>query len=113
MSWTARHRFARISARKARLLTDVIRGRFCDEAVELLRFSPKRAAFLLGRVLKSAMASANEAEAAMSRLVVQEARVDDGPIVKRFRPKDRGRAHPIQKRTSHIIVSVAERGAAR
>jgi large subunit ribosomal protein L22 len=59
------------------------------------------------------MASANEAEAAMSRLVVQEARVDDGPIVKRFRPKDRGRAHPIQKRTSHIIVSVAERGAAR
>lgn len=111
--WTAKHRFARISARKARLVIDMIRGRYCDEASELLRYSPKRAAYFIGNVLKSAMASANENEAAMSRLVVQEARVDDGPMLKRFKAKDRGRAHPIMRRTSHIVVSVAERGGSQ
>lgn len=110
MAWTAIHRFARISERKARLVTDMIRGRRCDEAVELLRFTHKRASFFVNRVLKSAMASANEAEASMKKLVVSEARVDGGPIIKRFRPKDRGRAHPIQKRTSHIVISVDEKG---
>ena len=65
---------------------------------------------MVNRVLKSAMSNANEQEAAMSRLFVSEARVDSGPIIKRYRPKDRGRAHPIQKRTSHIIISVDERG---
>ncbi len=110
MSWTAKHRYARISARKARLLADLIRGRDCDHALGLLQFSPKRAAVMVDKVLRSAMASANEAEAKMGELFVAEARIDDGPIIKRFRPKDRGRAHPIQKRTSHIVVSVAERG---
>lgn len=109
MAWTAKHRFARISERKARLVVDLIRGRRCDEAVEILRFTPKRAAFFVDRVLKSAMANANEAEAAMNRLYVAEARVDPGPIIKRFQPKDRGRAHPIHKRTSHIVITVEER----
>ncbi|QOJ15324.1 MAG: 50S ribosomal protein L22 [Planctomycetia bacterium] len=107
--WHAKHCFARISARKARLIADLIRGRRCDDAVTVLRFTHNRAASLIDRVLQSAMANANNAEASMSRLFVAEARVDDGPIIKRFRPKDRGRAHPIQKRTSHIIVGVAER----
>ena len=110
MAWKAIHRFARISERKARLVTDLIRGRRCDDAVELLRYTHKRAAFFVTRVLQSAMASANEGEASMSRLYVSEARVDKGPIIKRFRAKDRGRAHPIQKRTSHIVVAVAEKG---
>mgnify|MGYP001179562793 CR=1 FL=1 len=110
MSWQAKHRFARISARKARLVAELIRGRGCDEAIALLDHTPKRAAFLVKRVLKSAMGNANEQEAAMNRLFVSEARVDDGPIIKRFRPKDRGRAHPIQKRTSHIVIGVQERG---
>ncbi|MCK4341580.1 MAG: 50S ribosomal protein L22 [Phycisphaerae bacterium] len=110
MAWTARHRHARIAERKARLMADLIRGRPCDEAVALLKFTHKRASVLVDRVLKSAMASANEAEAAMNSLYVSEARVDSGPIIKRFRPKDRGRAHPIQKRTSHIIIEVDEKG---
>lgn len=109
MAWTAKHRYARIADRKARLVTDLIRGRRCDEAVELLRFTHKRAARLVDRVLKSAMANANEAEAAMNRLYVCEARVDPGPIIKRWHPKDRGRAHPIFKRTSHIIIAVDEK----
>ena len=109
MAWKAMHRYARISARKARLVADLIRGRDCDDAVELLRFTPKRASFLVDRVLKSAMANANEAEAQMNRLFVAEARVDAGPIIKRFQPKDRGRAHPIHKGTSHIVIAVDER----
>ena len=110
MAWTAKHRFARISERKARLVATMVRGMNCDQAVELLNFTHKRAAHMLNRVLKSAMSNANEREAAMSRRFGSEARVDSGPIIKRFRPKDRGRAHPIQKRTSHIIISVDEKG---
>jgi len=109
MAFKATHRFARISERKARLTIDMIRGLDCDQAVELLRFTPNRAAVFINRVLQSAMASANEQEAVMNRLVVSQAFVDGGPIIKRWRPKDRGRAHPIQKRTSHITVCVEER----
>jgi len=59
-------------------------------------------------VLKSAMVNADEQEADMRRLVVQEVKIDGGPYQRRWRPKDRGRAHPIAKRTSHIVVTVAE-----
>jgi large subunit ribosomal protein L22 len=90
-------------------VTDMIRGLDCNQAVQVLSFTHKRAAYLVNRVLKSAMANANEPEAAMNRLFVSAAHVDPGPIIKRWRPKDRGRAHPIQKRTSHIVVSVDER----
>ena len=109
MPWVAKHRFARIADRKARLVADMIRGRRCDQAVEMLRFTHKRAARLVDRVLKSAMATANEREASMSTLYVSDARVDPGPIIKRWHPKDRGRAHPIFKRTSHIIIGVDEK----
>jgi len=110
MPWTAKHRYARISERKARLVVDLIRGRQCDEALEVLRFTHRRAAPMVNRVLRSAMASANEAEAAMGKLYVANVWVDGGPIIKRFRPKDRGRAHSIHKRTSHIVVTVDEKG---
>ncbi len=110
MAWTAKHRYARIAERKVRLIADMIRGLPCDQAVEVLRFTHKRAAVMVDRVLKSAMASANEQEATMNKLFVAEARVDAGPIIKRFRPKDRGRAHAIQTRTSHILVAVDEKG---
>jgi len=109
MAWKAKHTYARIAERKARLVVDLIRGMRCDEALEVLRFTHKRAAPMVDRVLKSAMASANEAEAPMSRLYVSEARVDAGPVIKRFRPKDRGRAHAIHKKTSHIIIAVDEK----
>jgi large subunit ribosomal protein L22 len=108
MAWIAKHRFARISERKARLVIDMIRGRGCDEAVSMLDFSHKRAGSLVRTVLKSAMANAVENEADTHRLFISEARVDPGPIIKRWRPKDRGRAHPIQKRTCHIVISVDE-----
>ena len=110
MAWRATHRYARIAERKARLVADMIRGRRCDEAIALLHFTHKAASVMVDRVLKSAMASANEQEAAMNNLYVSEARVDAGPIIKRFHPKDRGRAHSIHKRTSHIIIAVDEKG---
>lgn len=109
MAWKAMHRYARISERKVRRVADLIRGLPCDHAVEVLRFSHQRGARMVDRVLKSAMANANEQEASMNRLFVSEARVDEGPIIKRWHPKDRGRAHPIQKRTSHIIIAVDEK----
>ena len=109
MGWNASHRFARIAPRKARLVADLIRGMNCNGAVATLKFTNKRAAFFVKRVLESAMANANEQEANMNRLFVAESRVDAGPIIKRFQPKDRGRAHAIQKKTCHIHVVVAER----
>jgi large subunit ribosomal protein L22 len=108
MAWQAKHRYARISPRKARLLTDLIRQQYVQDALNILKFSPNRAAGMVSKVLTSAVASANEAEADVDRLFVQTARVDEGPTLKRFRPKDRGRAHPIMKRTSHIIVVVEQ-----
>jgi len=106
MPWQAKHRYARISARKVRLIVDMIRGEDVQDALNILKFSPHRAAGMISKVLSSAIASANEAEADTEELVVLEARVDEGPTIKRIRPKDRGRAHQIFKRTSHITVVV-------
>ena len=108
MAWKAVHRYARISARKVRLVTDLIRGRDADEALSLLRFTPNRAAVLVRKVLTSAVANADQAEADVESLVVQEAYVNEAPTIKRFQEKDRGRAFPIHKRNSHITVVVEE-----
>jgi len=107
--WKAVYRFARITARKSRLVVDLIRDRHVDDALDVLRFTDKKASAMVDKVLRSAIANANEQEADVRRLYVKEARVDEGPVFKRFRPKDRGRAHSILKRMSHIIVVVAER----
>ncbi len=109
MAWTSKHRYARISARKARLVTALIAGRHVNDALDLLRFTRKRASVFVEKVLRAAIADADEQEANTSRLFVQSAWVDAGPIIKRFRPKDRGRAHRIHKGTSHICVTVEER----
>ncbi len=111
MPWQATHRFARISPRKARLVADLIRGRRADEALDVLRFTKKRASVMVSKVLRSAIANASEQEADATALYVQEARVDEGPRIERYRLKDRGRVHPYQRRTSHIVVTV-EQGAA-
>jgi large subunit ribosomal protein L22 len=108
MAWNATHRFARISPRKARLIADMVRGLDVQDALNVLKFTPNRAAPLISRVLTSAVANANEAEADVELLFVKEVRVDEGPTMKRWRPKDRGRAHPIMKRTSHIHVAVEQ-----
>jgi large subunit ribosomal protein L22 len=107
-NWRASHKFAPIAPRKARLIVDLIRGRSCAEALEQLQFNGQRASALIRNVLRSAMASADEAEADTRRLYIADARVDGGPYVRRWRPKDRGRAHPIAKRMSHIRIAVAE-----
>ena len=107
-TWSASHRFARIAPRKARLITGLIRGLPCNQAVEQLQFNSRRAAAFVREVLRSAMVNADEAEADMNALRVVDARVDGGPYQRRWRPKDRGRVHPIAKRTSHIRITVAE-----
>ena len=106
--WSSAHKFARISPRKARLVVRLVADRRVDEALELLKFTAKRASVLVDKVLRAAMANADEQEADVRKLYIHEARVDEGPTLKRFRPKDRGRAHPILKRTSHIVIGVAE-----
>ena len=105
----ATHRFARISPRKARLVADLIRGQHVNDAQDILRFTNKRASGLIDKVLKSAIANANEREADVRSLFVSGVRIDEGPYYRRWRPKDRGRAHPIAKRMSHIVVEVEER----
>ena len=112
-AFVARHRFARIPARKARLAADLIRGREVNEAIEILQFSPKRAAVMYLKVLKSAVANASQDENVdVNNLVVSDARADDGPLLQhrlRWRPGPQGRAMPVRKRTSHLTVKVAER----
>lgn len=109
MAYKASHKFARIAPRKARLVADLIRDKRVDEALAALEFSSRRGAWFIKSVLKSAIANAEEANADIGSLVVSESRIDEGPTIKRFQPKDRGRAHPIQKRTSHIHVAVDTR----
>lgn len=109
MAYQAIHRYARIAPRKARLVLDLIRGRNVDDALALLKFSKKRAAVLVEKVVRSAVANAGEKEADTGALFVSEARADAGPVIKRFQPKDRGKAYSIMKRTSHLIVALDER----
>ncbi|HSI34467.1 MAG: 50S ribosomal protein L22 [Phycisphaerae bacterium] len=109
MAFKATHRFARITPRKARLILDLIRGRQVDDALALLKFSKKRAAVLVEKVVKSAVANAGEQEADTGSLFVKEAWADPGPTIKRFQPKDRGKAYSIMKRTSHLVVTLDER----
>jgi large subunit ribosomal protein L22 len=108
MAYKASHQFARIAPRKARLVSDMVRGLPVDAALTALEFSKKRGAWYIKAVLKSAIASAEEADADLANLVVSRSWVDEGPTIKRFQPKDRGRAHPINKRTSHLHVEIAE-----
>ena len=110
-AFKATHRYARIAPRKARLILDLIRGRDVEDALSLLKFSKKRAAVLVDKVVRSAVANASEQEADTTALVVKECWVDPGPIIKRFQPKDRGKAYPINKRTSHLCVALDERQA--
>jgi|TARA_B100001059_G_scaffold236139_1_gene285069 large subunit ribosomal protein L22 len=109
MAHKASHRFARIAPRKARLVADLIRGMRIDDAMTELDFSKKRAAWYLKGVLKSAIANAEEKAADVESLVISESRVDEGPTIKRFQPKDRGRAHPIRKRTCHLHIELEEK----
>ena len=99
MAYQSCHRFARIAPRKARLVADMIRGKPVDQALTALDFSTKRGACFIRYVLRSAIAQAEQASVDPGRLYVSESRVDEGPTLKRFQEKDRGRSHPIHKCT--------------
>ena len=103
-------RTVRIAPRKVRLVVDLIRGKQVGEAVAILRHTPKAASPVVEKVLKSAVANAeHNYELDINNLVVSEVFVDEGPTLKRFRPRAMGRASAINKRTSHITVVVSEK----
>jgi large subunit ribosomal protein L22 len=103
------YRGAHISAFKAREVTREIQGLSVAAALDLVAFSPKKAATLVAKTLKSAIANAeNNANLRVEKLVVQEATVGEGPTVKRFQPKARGSAGPIRKRSSHIRIILTD-----
>jgi len=103
------YRYARISAFKAREVTREIQGLPAADALSILRFTPKKAAALISKTLKSAIANAeNNNNLRVENLVVQEAIVGEGPTLKRFVPKARGSAGPIRKRTSHIKITLTD-----
>jgi large subunit ribosomal protein L22 len=109
MQALAKHKFARSSAQKARLVADQIRGLAVGKALDVLTYSPKKAAELVKKVLLSAIANAEHNEGAdIDALKVKTVFVDEGPSMKRIKPRAKGRADRIVKRTSHITVIVAD-----
>ena len=103
-------RFVRVPPRKARRVVDLVRGSGVDDALAVLRFAPQAASEPVYKLLASAVSNAEGGEGlARSSLVVSKAMVDEGPTLKRWRPRARGRAARIHKRTSHITVVVQPR----
>lgn len=109
--WKATIKYAPMSSRKARLVTQLIAGRGVQEAMDILKFTNKRAASMVNKALKSAVANADENAADVENLYVSEARADSAGIrigTKRWIAKDRGRAHAIHKMGSHLHITVSE-----
>lgn len=103
-------RYVRVSPRKARAVVDLIRGKSAAEADAILRFSPRAAAEVVGKVLNSAVANAEKNQKMRPEtLYVSQAFVDEGPTLKRIKPRAMGRAFRINKRTSHVTVVVKQR----
>ncbi len=110
MEAKAQAKFIRIAPRKARIVMDLIRGKSVKEALGILRYTPRKGSKIIEKVLKSAIANAeNNNEMSRDELVISRAYVDEGPALKRFRPRAQGRASRIRKRTSHITVMLRER----
>lgn len=114
MAFQAVHRFARISPRKVRHLATLVRGKFADEALDILRYQSQRGARMLEAVIKSALGNAQDPDQNKGRnvhvddLVVTDVRVDGGPMFKRIRPRARGMAFGIKRRQSHIQVTLQD-----
>ena len=109
----ASHRFARIAPRKARYVMDLIRHRPVEEALHILKFTNRRAATLIDKVVRSALANAGEAAVREKRrieaenLIIADAVVEEGPTMHRWRPRSRGMANPIMRRNCHLVVGLA------
>jgi len=109
--WHSSYRYAPISARKARLVTQLIVGRSVQDAMDILKFTRKRAATMIDKVLRSAVADADEQQVDVDNLYLSSARVDDAGIrigTKRWIPKDRGKAYPIHKKACHIHITLTQ-----
>jgi large subunit ribosomal protein L22 len=111
MEARAEARYIRVSPQKARLVVDLIRGQRAGEAINILRSTNKRIAPTVEKVLRSAIANAENKNNAVDvdQLMVSEAYVNEGPRMKRIRPAPMGRAYRYQRRISHIVVTVAEK----
>ena len=109
MEAKAVEKFIRISPRKLRYVADAIRTKRVDDAVDLLTFTTKKAALIIRKAVQSAAANATENHKMNEDdLVVEKIFINEGPILKRFRPRARGRATKIRKRTSHLTVIVSD-----
>lgn len=107
MAFKAVHRFARIAGTKVRPFATLIRGKQAAEGLQLLRYVPNRGARMLEKVLKSAMANAEDQGARnVDRMIISDARVDNGPMFKRMQPRARGMSFIIRRRFAHIHVAI-------
>ncbi len=103
-------KFIRVSPRRVRLVIDQIRGKKVEEALDILKFTPKRSAAIVAKVLRSAIANAESTQSVnVDRLYIKRVAVDEGGMWKRFMPRAQGRASRIRKRLSHVTVVIDER----
>ena len=108
MEATAKVTFVRIAPRKVKIVLDLIRNQPADKAMAILKNTPKSASEVLVKLLKSAIANAEQKDMDVSKLYVAYASVDQGPTLKRIRPMSKGRAYRINKKTSHITLTLKE-----
>jgi large subunit ribosomal protein L22 len=107
--YKASHRFARSSVRKLRPILTLIRGKYADDAMNILKYLPNRGARMIEQVLKSAMANAEDRGVRnVGDLIVVDARGDGGPMFKRLMPRARGMAYMVRRRSCHITIGLAE-----
>ena len=114
MAFKSTHKFARISPTKVRPLANMVRGKFVDEALDILRYQPQRGARMLEKVIKTALANALDPDQNPGQMIseqnlfISECCIDAGPMFKRVRPGGRGMSFLIKKRMSHIRVGIEE-----
>ena len=108
MEATAKVTFVRIAPRKVQIVLDLIRNQPAEKAMAILKYTPKAACEVVGKLLKSAMANAENKDMDMSKLYVAQCYVCQGPTLKRIRPRAQGRAFRINKKTSHITLVLKE-----
>jgi large subunit ribosomal protein L22 len=110
MEARAKLRYVRLSPQKTRLVVDMVRGKRIQEALNILKFSPQKAADVVSKLVSSAVANAEQQGGSdVDRLFVKAISVDQGPVLKRFLPRAQGRATKIRKPTSHITVVLDEK----
>lgn len=113
MEFKARQKWIKLSPQKARLVADAVRGLGVQDAIDVLKFMPQKAALYIGKAVRSALANAREHKGDekpdVDKLFLKSIAVDVGPTLKRIKPRAYGRAHRIRRRTSHVVVVLAER----